>query len=887
MHHKHHSVNLSLKPKLPEIPKNRNSTGLTRASPELSVYGLTNDTPLKDNHKGYNFFQQKTCSASKKSALKVLDNSSPSPLPLWEIHERIDTFCLVKSDQNLNPYSSIDKIQAEAYCWEKTVSEVMKTISSCTTEIAEVISLFQAQYKRIWNIAFEACKVQIDAATQRNVILQRKIRELTSEIGILTQAAEESQRLQGITQEQISRELKEIFGEEEFELSHLKEKVLLHKATSKIPAADILKELLDRKYTDLAISDYKPQLLPALDMQDYQNLLNDRFKSIQSGTIKRILKHFDSKDKLVDKFSQTIENFVDPILNNETTKNLEKALKKIEKIEKENSGLRSSSRKIEDKYNAVVEERSKLAMDNILKTTEIASLIEKERAMKRKIMVLQGEHEEVPTSPYIKVYNKGDDSKPMSPYVKPMSPYGKTREYLIEEKQKDKSGENPEEIQIKLINIEEKNVFDEVKSPVNSPYVKNRRKSSIFSCNSSREEEESVGESSKDSEGNNRFGSRNSIFLEKNEGVIGEITENESFVIPYPKNEISSPLLFENTKDKKRENTEKIEKIEKIVKIEIIEKEEKIKEIKEIKSNNAKNINVEKTGGASKIVQQKAENINKKSASPTKIPENEIKVPAQVTKTSQIIRKIPEAEPFPKPLPKPSTQNAENLSKKLVQTVPKTNSLQIKISKNDPPKLTASHECNTSQDFSKSPQLLSNQLKSPGKLPESPKKLSKTPIPPSSKPISSSIIRKKPAKIITQNLSILQKPTPMPVSSANSSSSLTNSPQNIQISSIKRKTQKNPSDIDSISPIVKKNASTSTDSTLPNFESHDFSSQFGPEVPITNKEKVYLMPFNPNSVYGLKGDRYFNANNSIFSAQPAIPDLSSSYIFIPPFRTSS
>ena len=47
---------------------------------------------------------------------------------------------------------------------------------------------------------------------------------------------------------------------------------------------------------------------------------------------------------------------------------------------------------------------------------------------------------------------------------------------------------------------------------------------------------------------------------------------------------------------------------------------------------------------------------------------------------------------------------------------------------------------------------------------------------------------------------------------------------------------------------------------------------------------IYLLPFNPNSIYGLKGDSYFHG--SVFQAQPKIPETGESLIFKSPYKLS-
>ncbi|CAG9313706.1 unnamed protein product [Blepharisma stoltei] len=52
----------------------------------------------------------------------------------------------------------------------------------------------------------------------------------------------------------------------------------------------------------------------------------------------------------------------------------------------------------------------------------------------------------------------------------------------------------------------------------------------------------------------------------------------------------------------------------------------------------------------------------------------------------------------------------------------------------------------------------------------------------------------------------------------------------------------------------------------------------------SNGNLIYLVPFNPNNVYGLKGDNYHHTLAKVFQAQPAIPELKDSIIFKPSYN---
>lgn len=50
-----------------------------------------------------------------------------------------------------------------------------------------------------------------------------------------------------------------------------------------------------------------------------------------------------------------------------------------------------------------------------------------------------------------------------------------------------------------------------------------------------------------------------------------------------------------------------------------------------------------------------------------------------------------------------------------------------------------------------------------------------------------------------------------------------------------------------------------------------------------SRDGIYLLPYNPNQYYGLKGDTYYHTKNAVFLAQPRIPDMKGSFTFQSPY----
>jgi hypothetical protein len=52
-----------------------------------------------------------------------------------------------------------------------------------------------------------------------------------------------------------------------------------------------------------------------------------------------------------------------------------------------------------------------------------------------------------------------------------------------------------------------------------------------------------------------------------------------------------------------------------------------------------------------------------------------------------------------------------------------------------------------------------------------------------------------------------------------------------------------------------------------------------------SESTTYFLPYNPNNIYGLRGDVYYQGSS--FQPQARIPDLSSSLLFNPPYKLNN
>ena len=279
--------------------------------------------------------------------------------------------------------------------------------------------MVQNQNKRIFFILYELCQKLAENHQQEQAKTKETITKLSSEVKNLIEKVNKNDKLQGITNEQINKEMIEIFGNDNLDLDAVKEKIEKLKNRERIPAADVLKDILEQLNKEQYIPDHKTQILPSLDMQEYKETLQEKFKSIQISTAQKILKYFDSGSQKTENFTQTALVWVDPDSFKETKELLDKVTLQFQSATLQLDKLKVVNNENESKITALIEEKTKIYTDNVMKNGEIQSLQEKEKILKQKLGMLRKDKEEAyPLSPYLKENSFPSVVKPLSPVEK-------------------------------------------------------------------------------------------------------------------------------------------------------------------------------------------------------------------------------------------------------------------------------------------------------------------------------------------------------------------------------------------------------------------------------------------------------------------------------------
>lgn len=867
MHRKINSVSLSLKPKLPEVYKTSLFPGLGRITPDSNPYSSHNDiTPIKSD-KGSKFFVANSNSVSKSTVIKSSD--TVPILPFWEIHERVDSFNL-RTSEKLNAYTTPDKILAEYSQWGKIVAEITKIISLSSEEFGDIIHTLQSQNKRLFKILFSSCNAIQEQNTKDQNSMKSSINKLNTQVNTLVERIKENERLQGITQEQISKEIKEIFGTDTLDVNSIRDRIEKLKNYDRIPAADVLKDVLDFLSKQQYIPDYKPQAFSGIDIQEYQKILEGRFKSIQSNTAHKLAKYFEQKQLSSNEYTQTTELYIHPDAHKQAKDALEKVKLQFQSLSMQYETLKALSTGNELKLNVVTEENSKLSADNLAMSINIQNFIEKEKLLKNKIQKMRDEIVQIHSNaPYLNNTSRGS-AKPMSPDQKNNNLRSLSRGY----------SKNVEESKIILVNPQENEIDDkktedfqdinlispgtienntsheeiginknllETNNLVNYPIKESLKPGDIYNDYQSfshSEDNQSISRSllssSKDIDYPvKNFEDRKETFDLLENHFYSDDEDFDSNIIPEDIEIKPQNHKIDNKKNKNLENTQKIEKkvsFENPTKKNILNPKPLEKPKKLIKDKN-------------KIDKSTSNNKNTSPINNTNFTKdfNKNTVPIKQTPINVLQKALDVKDKIELVLPDASTKNKP---------------IDDKYTKSD---IKPSASKNFSKIFNNPTIPSAEALKKTEKLIELLESTSPKPY----KPVSP----KKPVQKDLKKNENLKQAKELPETQ---SPSLNQDKIALSSNQINEKS------------IPKANKSVWTDSDLPKLNYKDFSSQFGPELPSDSKQSgIYFMPFNPNNLYGLKGDKYYHTSKSVFSAQPLIPELSSSYVFSPPFHLSN
>lgn len=358
-----------------------------RTTPDIAFYGRFSECTQPEIAKADRFFRQNSITLSKSTIGKSTD--AQTHVALWEIYERLDCFSM-RLDSKIHSLNLTDKIAEEMSNWDKTIIDVSKLISISSSDIADIILQINTQTKKLVKLQTDLYESLLKESQQKLSGLLEKHKFFSKEIKILAEKVKETDRLNLVRDEKIAEEMVEIFGKNALDIESIREKVSTLKKTKRIPAAEVLQDALERLVKGSWVPEHCGEELPPLNMSSYQNTLNDKFKQVQVGTAKKILKYFESRGAN-HVATQTYETYISPQELAEIKETLEKKNKILQSITTQKDKLCKSNMELEKKIEHLVDEKSKLHTENMMNKSEIQNSVEKENILKEKLRLLRKE----------------------------------------------------------------------------------------------------------------------------------------------------------------------------------------------------------------------------------------------------------------------------------------------------------------------------------------------------------------------------------------------------------------------------------------------------------------------------------------------------------------
>lgn len=807
---------------------------------------------------------------------KTAENGKRSEInQIWEITERVDSCKIRTENKNFLP-KTISSVNEEFELWKKCSFDVGMILKQQNFELFNSFSVMNSNIFAVFEDLKEIFKATESAFKENLQELNFKIKTLQKEVLVLQQKNSETLVRNKLAELEIKKEVDEMFPSSDEEVKKLKEDSFLSRQLKESDLAEILSKLYVDMNQDWPMPEVSNFDLSGMSADELINELRENYRFVISTTVKSVKTSIESSKKKTQKQeTQTDGDFVEISQYENLQKLLEKehllyqsALMQLENSKEDNmhksrllEGLESE--KTQNRYDSSQVKREKelifkevtiLRGEIEVKKNEIGVLAKMNSDKTTKIESLQGRVEEL--------LEKVSDLT-----------------YVLERSNRIKTPkpDNDEKVLVKTVVVEEikKNSLDEVgksgltvreeleKAYADKLSVRKPRNLVVNEVNVKKDEEDVKNTNSqgvKSEKGMENTG--NMKIIEEN----GKNQENQKGKVENNKvNEKNGGIIEKNTRETEK-NTRMTEK--------------------NIKATEKNSENSRETLGKSQERTEKAEK--------TKEPEwskrenlSKLDLPKEEELLEKITYRIPKfdsdeesAEEMLQQV-KPKKSEVKPIKKTTMASKPPSNSEKPRNSQKKPTNLEkpSKHLVSPVKSNDPSPTFVQNSPKPRQKYVQKFNHMK-----------TSSL---EPSQILSQD-SLLQENTEMDLTS-----------QGISISNYKDPSEEPSNESNSISPhkdfknqdIPSSFQNSSIKKTLTYCDKQsgrDIAAEisigvqvdlYHPEVDSTKGPSGhYFLPYNPNNIYGLRGDVYYQ--KSSFMPQARIPDLASSVIFQPAYKYS-
>lgn len=299
---------------LPSLSKQRMHAGTpTNLNSDLNIYSYISDNSYNLNtvRKFFTPTHEPKSSilpfrSNLEGQLDSFSKQKTEKLP-WEVSERIES-CEIRIGFSPNFISPTE----EFHMWGQCISEILPMIKGFNQEIGSSVQFVTNKLVAIFK---ESCKTyeESEKKTQKaNSDLLKKVKILEAELDKSKKILNKKQDTKRLNLAQIAKEITEIFGENtnEIELFQLKSKQLLGIENS--GTAEYLKDLYNSMNKEFEIPDSKTNDLPAMNLEDFSQTIDKKFRILQKSTANRVYKLLETIKPKRAALTQTVENYVSP-----------------------------------------------------------------------------------------------------------------------------------------------------------------------------------------------------------------------------------------------------------------------------------------------------------------------------------------------------------------------------------------------------------------------------------------------------------------------------------------------------------------------------------------------------------------------------------------------
>ena len=727
---------------------------------------------------------------------------------IWEMTERVESYQMRKHSI-ASTSKTIENTLEQFEHWKNCYSELLPLIKKHSGEMANVISKMNNQVSALFNDLLNIYKQEKHQCSEKMLWLKKQSNELEQKVLELQGASEELLKVKRLEDEQIKKEIEELFEYDDTDFQKLKRRALDYSSAGLPETAEFLKSLYDEMSKERDIPEYRIGDISAMNPEDLELGLRNNFKLIQKNTANKIFSLMMNRSTRQAVSTQTYNEFIEPEVYDELNKELE-SLKEIQI--KTNSELERATNQVKQK-------------------SDLVSGAEKEKQF------LREENQRIQ-----KELDKSNQDA--ISYKRECDKLTSKQETLL--KEKDSQTREIKRLQSKLETQQanqSKNPTTDSK-PKEVPNLETNPKSPNITSQENTPKAKLSGKKSKQLLGNNTNPASQSERLPESNAHIEVIDTDRpkrnmrkiKTDQPNPSQKGLSPSASRETiKDSRRDtanegNSESIRssyrdsakdsRPQSSSYEEESSSEEPSDTKKPKKQDHFKNrIDTAVTEPLSTVQETRHES----SPQPVK------KGSKKRTETSLKSPEHPKSPKQPKPplvQPKTSYTNRkpENSTKPANSTKPTNTTKPTKAtSHNKPSQQRLQQFREVSEESEEVSNHLEDYLDSSGRLissPEEPK----------------SFIRTREAAQVE---------------------------------------------------MADRSVSTDKSTTISRGIQYNWESPHETSEKETEESCVYFMPFNPNNVFGLRGDSYFHTKGKIFQAQSRIPELSNSYIFQPPYKSDT